>query len=628
MMPASQIKSAVTSPLLPQSPSLFEKYPRPHKKLKQLHWEKLDCTDNSIWGTGKAEKFADDLYEKGVLADLEKAFAAREIKSLASKRKEDLQKITFLSRDISQQFGINLHMYSSLSVADLVKKILNCDRDFLQTPSVVEFLSKPEIIEVSVNLARNYAPYSTDWEGVRNLEDAKPPEKDPNDLQRADQIYLQLMVNLESYWGSRMRALTVVTSYEREYNELLAKLRKVDKAVSALQESDNLRNVFNVILAVGNFMNDTSKQAQGFKLSTLQRLTFIKDTTNSMTFLNYVEKIVRLNYPSFNDFLSELEPVLDVVKVSIEQLVNDCKDFSQSIVNVERSVEIGNLSDSSKFHPLDKVLIKTLPVLPEARKKGDLLEDEVKLTIMEFESLMHTYGEDSGDKFAKISFFKKFADFINEYKKAQAQNLAAEEEERLYIKHKKMVEEQQKRAQEKEKQKENSNSPSSEGNEEDEAEDRRAVMDKLLEQLKNAGPAKSDPSSARKRALVRKKYLSEKDNAPQLLNDLDTEEGSILYSPEAMDPTADTVIHAESPTPLATRGVMNTSEDLPSPSKTSALEDQEEISDRARMLLKELRGSDTPVKQNSILDEHLEKLRARKEGSIGEASTGNRLSFK
>lgn len=56
---------------------------------------------------------------------------------------------------------------------------------------------------------------------------------------------------------------------------------------------------------------------------------------------------------------------------------------------------------------------------------------------------------------------------------------------------------------------------------------------------------------------------------------------------------------------------MNTSEDLPSPSKTSALEDQEEISDRARMLLKELRGSDTPVKQNSILDEHLEKLRAQ-----------------
>ena len=127
----------------------------------------MDATDNSIWKTNKAEKFADDLYEKGVLTDLEKAFAAREIKSLASKKKEDLDKISFLSRDISQQFGINLHMYANLPVDDVVKKILKCDRDFLHTPSVIEFLSKPEIVEVSVNLARNYAPYSTDWEGVK-----------------------------------------------------------------------------------------------------------------------------------------------------------------------------------------------------------------------------------------------------------------------------------------------------------------------------------------------------------------------------------------------------------------------------------------------------------------------------
>lgn len=198
---------------------------------------------------------------------------------------------------------------------------------------------------------------------------------------------------------------------------------------------------------------------------------------------------------------------------------------------------------------------------------------------------------------------------------------------RLYEKHKKLVEEQQKKAQEKEKQKERSASPSPEGNEEDEAEDRRDVMDKLLEQLKNAGPAKTDPSSARKRALVRKKYLSDKDSAPQLLNDLDNEEGSILYSPEATTPDTYTAVHAESPTPLATRGLMNTPEDLPSPSKAPALENQEEISDRARMLLKELRGSEISVKQNSTLDEHLEKLRARKERASSETNTGNKLSF-
>ena len=217
-----------------------------------------------------------------------------------------------------------------------------------------------------------------------------------------------------------------------------------------------------------------------------------------------MEKIVRDNYPSFNDFLEDLQPVLDVVKISIEQLISDCKEFSQSITNVERSIDIGNLNDSSKFHPLDKVLVKVLPVLPEASKRVELLDEEVKLSIMEFESLMQRHGEDSADKFAKNSFFKKFADFINQYKRAQAQNLKAEEEERLYQTHKKMVEEQQKRAEEKERSENATEEDASEENE-----DRRAMMDKLLEQLKNAGPVKADPLSARKRAMIRKKMLND-----------------------------------------------------------------------------------------------------------------------
>lgn len=601
-------------PLVPDSPSPFNSYPRARKKLKQLHWEKLDSTDDSIWSSGKAEKFAGDLYEKGVLSDLEKAFAAREIKSLSAKRREDLDKITFLSRDISQQFGINLHMYSQLPVEEVVTRILKCDKDFLGTPSVIEFLSKTEIIEVTNNLARNYAPYSTDWDGVSSVDEIKSPEKDPAELQRADQLYLQLIYNLQTYWGSRMRALKVVTTYEREYAELMSKLRKVDKAVAAIQQSTNLGNVFNVILAVGNYMNDASKQAHGFKLSTLQRLTFIKDSDNSMTFLNYVEKIVRDNYPSFNDFLIDLQPVLDVVKISIEQLVYDCNSFCQSITNVQRSVEIGNLSDSSKFHPMDRVLSKVLPVLSEASKKVELLDEEVKLSVMEFEGLMQRYGEDSADKFAKNSFFKKFADFINEYKRAQTQNLKVEEEEKLYLKHKKMVEEQQRKAEAK------SRSVSSNGDGKakgEETEDRREMMDKLLEQLKNAAPAKSDPSSARKRAMIRKKLLTDKDSTSNVLQFIDNDEESIVYTPEkAQDkgykPTED----------------KSAAEDSPSTKQNDEHHDDEPIADRAKALLLGLRGDDeSPSKRNSTLSGHKEMLRARRRKTNTEVSPNGSSFF-
>ncbi|QLQ78753.1 hypothetical protein HG537_0B01020 [Torulaspora globosa] len=606
-------RSASPSPLLPESPSPFNSYPRARKKLKQLHWEKLDSTDDSIWSSGKAEKFAGDLYEKGVLADLEKAFAAREIKSLRAKKKDDLDKITFLSRDISQQFGINLHMYSQLPVEEVVRRILKCDKDFLGTPSVIEFLSKPEIIEVTNNLARNFAPYSTDWDGVTSLEDAKSPEKDPAELQRADQIYLQLIYNLQIYWGSRMRALKVVTSYEREYSELMSKLRKVDKAVAAIQKSANLGNIFNVILAVGNYMNDASKQAHGFKLSTLQRLTFIKDSDNNMTFLNYVEKIVRDNYPSFNEFLIELQPVLDVVKISIEQLVHDCNSFSQSVKNVQRSVEIGNLSDSSKFHPHDKVLTKVLPVLSEASKKVELLDEEVKLSLMEFESLMQRYGEDSADKFAKNSFFKKFADFINEYKKSQAQNLKAEEEERLYQKHKKMVEEQQRKAEAKAN---TSNGTSEQGSNDTETEDRREIMDKLLEQLKNAAPTRTDPSSARKRAMIRKKLLTDKEATSNALQFIDNDEDSIIYSPEKDN---DKEIKSGEE-----RSAISAS---PSTNQNDDHQSAEPIVDRAKALLLGLRGDESPSKPNTTLSGHKEKLRARRRKTNTEISPNESFSF-
>lgn len=627
-------RAATPSPLLPQSPSLFERYPRPKKKLKQLHWEKIEDTGNSIWKDAKAEKYADDLYERGVLAQLEKAFAAREIKLLANRRKEDLNKVTFLSRDVSQQFGINLHMYAALSVKEVVHKILRCEKDFLGSASVIDFLLKPEIVEVSNNLARNFAPYSTEWEGVSSVDEAKTPEKDPGELQRADQLYLEMMVNLQGYWASRMRALKVITTYEKEYSDLLTKLRSIDKAVSSIQHSENLRSVFEVILAVGNYMNDSSKQAHGFKLATLQRLTFIKDEKNSMTFLNYVEKIIRENYAEFNGFLQELEPVLDVVKISVEQLAADCREFSQNVVNVERSIEVGNLSDSSKFHPWDRVLVKVLPVLPEARKRSDLLSDEVKLTLMEFDGLMQMFGEDASDKFAKNSFFKKFADFIQEYKKAQAHNIKMEEEERAYERRKKMVEEQHKRARLEAEKRGVDDGSEAEGVPAV-SRGERDVMDKLLEKLKNAGPGKSDPSSARKRALARKKLLDGKRSSANILDNFELDEAapvnqSLVYSPEATLKAANAA-HAESPTPKASRqgsvaGSGATATPLLESPTKQASAGPEDVADRARNLLKELRGPESE-KRKPLLEDHREKMRARRRRVNEGASSENKLVF-
>lgn len=544
---AKLVKVTDLSPTV--SPSLFEQYPRPKKKMKQLHWEKVELAEsssNSFWKDSQPHSMASDLMDKGVLDEIEAIFAAKEIRKLATKKKEDVDKVTFLARDIAQQFGINLHFFNSLSDEEVVQKVLRCDKDVLANPSVLEFLAKDEIVEVSNSLARNLEPYSTDYK----VDEITKPEKDPNELQRPDRIYLELIYNLQHYWKSRIRALKTIAYYEKDYDDLVLKLRAIDSSVESIKHSKHLRSVFDIILAVGNYMNDTSKQAKGFKLNSLQRLSFVKDDKNSMSFLHYVEKTVRTLYPELLGFLDDLAGCAEVSKFSIEVISMDCKEFALSIKNIQNSIDVGNLSDVSKFHPQDRILKVVTPVLSKAKRKADLLLDQASITFKEFDKLMRYFGEDVDDSFVRNAFFSKFTNFMIEFKKAQRENLKREEELRVYEQRKRLLENVQNA---KEKQQESKDSGESETN----------VMDTLLEKLKAAGPQKGESSSTRKRALM-KKYIMENSKK------LSVEEVQLESPPPESPAKEDTLA--------------DLSEQQP---------DQPDIGLRARSLLQELRKADT-----------------------------------
>lgn len=487
-MPKSYTPSP--SPMAAVIPNAFDLYPRPKKKLKQLHWEKVDGMDgekSSFWHTSEPHNMANELMDKGVLDEIETIFAAKEIKRLATKKKEDVDKVTFLARDIAQQFGINLHFYNSLSDIDVVDKILRCDKDVLDNPAILEFLSKDEIVEVSNSLARNLEPYSTDYKS----QPIGLPDKDPSELQRPDRIYLELIYNLQHYWMSRVRSLKTIASYEKTYEDLVKKLRSLDEAVESIKHSKHLKSVFDIILAVGNYMNDSSKQAKGFKLVSLQRLSFVKDDKNSMSFLHYVEKTIRTLYPELLDFLTELSKCVDVAKFSIESIANDCREYAQSIKNVQSSIDIGNLSDVSTFHPKDRVLKVISPLLPKAKRKAELLIDQSTYTFKEFDKLMRYFGEDPSDSFVRNSFISKLTNFMADFKKAQRENMKREDELRLYEQRKKLIE--------------NANQAKISKTEQN-GDESDNVMDSLLEKLKASGP-QGEPSSARKRALMKRHLL-------------------------------------------------------------------------------------------------------------------------
>lgn len=558
------------SPMIQQQPRssmILDNIPRPKKKLKQLHWEKLDRNQaqNSFWKDPNTRTIANELMSKGIFDEIELIFSAKEIKKLATKKKDEVDKVSFLSRDMAQQFSINLHAFSSLSDEELVSKILRCERDILHNTAVLEFFSREEIVEISNTLARNLEPYSTDY---KTDGEVSKPDKDPNELQRADRIYLELIYNLQHYWKSRVRALSVIANYEKDYEDLVEKLRSIDEAVEGIKHSKHLKSVFEIILTVGNYMNDSTKQAHGFKLSSLQRLSFMKDDKNSMTFLHYVEKIIRTQYPDLLEFIEELARCQDIAKFSIENIKNDCRDYAASIKNVQSSLDIGNLSDISKFHPEDRILKVILPVLPRAKRKAELLIDQSKYTMKEFDDLMIYFGEDPNDQFVKNSFISKFSNFITDFKRVQKENMKREEEIRLYEQRKKLLETPQR--------------PKTNGNEDNNSgeDSEYNVMDSLLEKLK-AGGNKGDAPSARKRALIRKQLLENQRRPSPTKKPQENEEQEKA--------TGENSTAADSEISNTSQSEQDTSSNDP------------DVTSRARNLLQELRGSNDEIQASEKL---------------------------
>ncbi|RCK66176.1 Formin BNR1 [Candida viswanathii] len=502
--PPPSLPSAPLSPLVSTKtradvvPSI-----RPKNKLKQMHWDKLDDIEQTFWNDLEDTKLSNKLIEHGVLGEVEKVFVA---KTSTIKKRKDIDgkaqiwlkptKVTFLPRDLSQQFGINLHMFANLTEEQLVSKVLRCSSEILENISVLEFFNNEALFEFSDSIFRNLAPYSSDPRSKKN------PMKDPEELERSDRIFLELCFNLRHYWRPRSRALLFTQTYRKDYVDLMKRLSIVDEANACLKKSESLQNVLGIIRTVGNFMNDDAKQAMGFKLDTLLRLKFMKDDQNSMTFLHYIEKIIRHSFPEYGTFVDDLDALTNLQNISIEQLETDCEEMAKSVRNISDSMEKGKLGNAKDLHPQDKILDTITTPMTSARSKNSLLQSHLKRTVSELNSLMLYFGENPKDSTARNTFFYKFIAFITEFKKAHVENIQREEEQRTYEARKKILEDRIAKKKEKE---------DADAAVVDTAEESSAVIDSLLEKLKTSTPSTSGRARSKNRRTKALSFYSTSD---------------------------------------------------------------------------------------------------------------------
>jgi cytokinesis protein len=439
-------------------------------------------------------------------------------------------------------------------VDKIVQMIIHCEKEVLDNSVVMEFLLKDDMCTIPENTTKLMAPYAKDWTGPNALKEER--EMDPSELTREDQIYLQTAYELHHYWKSRIRALSLTRSFETEYDEISFKLKQVVSVADSLRDSVSLMNVMGLILDIGNYMNDSNKQASGFKLSSLARLGMVKDDKNESTFADLVERIVRTQYPEWENFVDDIGGVVTAQKLNVEQLQQDAKRYIDNIKNIQMSLDSGNLSDPKKFHPQDRVSQVVLRSMKDARRKAEQMQLYLEDMIRTYDDIMVFYGEDPADENNRRDFFAKLAMFVNEWKKSREKNIQLEAT-------KKRNEASMKRKHAQLKVNGTSDpstphSPSSTG-----------AMDSLLEKLRAAAPQTRDQRDRRRRARLQNRHqvrvasgqkIPDPDEIPE------AEEG--LLSPDAV------------------------SEGLMSPDTVKTEGSEDDIAERAASLLKVMKSND------------------------------------
>ncbi|WPH01200.1 Hypothetical protein R9X50_00403600 [Acrodontium crateriforme] len=594
-LPGAKSGGWLPQPTYKPSGSIGPIAPRPKKKLKALHWEKVDTTESTMWASHqptveeKEEKYT-ELSKKGILDEIEKLFMAKDIKIIGAKTaRAQGEKKQIISRDLMQSMQISLSKFSQQDADEVVRKVVHCDKEIVENSTVMDFFRAEQLCTIPENVAKLMAPYSKDWTGPDAMKSSR--EQDPHELTREDQIYLYTAYELQHYWKARMRALCLTRNYESEYDEISAKLKEVVEVSESLRDSVKLMPVFGLILDIGNYMNDANKQAHGFKLSSLARLGMVKDANNECTLMDYVERVVRKQYPQYEGFADDIAGVLPAQKLNIEQLQTDAKKYIDNINNVQMSLDSGNLSDPKKFHPEDRVSQVVQRSMKEARRKAEQMQ--LYLTEMNrvYDDILTFFGDDNKDENARREFFGKLANFLREYKKSHEKNIVLEDQWRRNELNMRRKQAQVSKSAAALSEDGLTPLPASTG-----------AMDALLDKLRAAAPQTRDTRDRRRRARLQTKHQVRVASGQKI-----PETGENVEDPSLLSPTREDGAEEDSN------------------SINGAASESEDIADQAASMLQTLRGAEGegPGRDDSLrvrrrresADDERARRRARRRGA-------------
>ncbi|XP_071674155.1 formin-like protein 1 isoform X3 [Patagioenas fasciata] len=207
--------------------------------------------------------------------------------------------------------------------------------------------------------------------------------------------------------AERMNVMIFLGNFNDTAQLLMPQLNAIIAASMSLKASSKLRNILEIVLAFGNYMNSSKRgAAYGFRLQSLDALLEMKSTDRKQTLLHYLVRVITEKYPELTGFHTELRFLDKAGAVSLDGVLQDVRSLQQGMELTRR--EFMRQDDSP-------VLKEFLKVNSEVMEK---LQADSKTAKEAYESAVEYFGENPKTS-PPTTFFPMFMRFIRAYKQAE-----------------------------------------------------------------------------------------------------------------------------------------------------------------------------------------------------------------
>ncbi|XP_052262977.1 delphilin-like [Dreissena polymorpha] len=365
--------------------------------VKRINWEKLDHqrVENTVWEQiGEAA----DLQDVVRYLELEQYFSTKTGKSKITEKKYE---VCILNPKKAYNISILLG-HLKLSLGEVRQALYLMDEAIL-TPELLRQL-----------LA--YAPNKNEMEQLDSY------TGDIEELSNADRFTYE-MSRVPGY-EQRLKALVFKGNFQEKITEMKEHLHCIRKASLELRHSKKLSKILELILAMGNFLNQGNQrvgEAAGFKIRFLSQLEITKTVDNKLTFLHVLAEAVFSKLPDLVAVGEELTTVPQAAKFSDVLLNQELQDLRKVLQDISVTLEkFGSqktsLGINDKFQDVMGHFIS---------QASDEIQGLFRLnasTMEAFQASVQYFGEDP-KKVTTTELFGVFADFVTKFEKAHRYNM-------------------------------------------------------------------------------------------------------------------------------------------------------------------------------------------------------------